>query len=118
MRGIDNKPADNTARNFTFHEQTPAYAATSTLVLEGVNKNFVKYAQLTGAMTINATVTELEQWDEVVIQLESDGSSRTVTLGTGFESSGTVVVAADQFATVIGYFDGTAIRIASREISA
>lgn len=118
MRGIENKPADNTARNFTFHSQEPAYAATSALVLNGANKNFVKYAQLTGAMTINATVTDLEQWDEVVIQLESDGSSRTVTLGTGFESSGNVVIPANQFATVVGYFDGTAIRVYSREISA
>jgi hypothetical protein len=81
---------------------------------------FFCYAQLTGAMTINAatTIARLSQWDEVVFILEADASQRIVTFGTGFVSSGTVTVTAAKGATVRGIFDGTAIRIYSREIYA
>ncbi len=117
-RNIENKPGHNKMDFQTINDQAPVYAATSALTLVGVSENRVKYAQLTGAMTINADVSELELFDKVVIMVETDATQRIVTLGTGFESSGTVTVPANQFATVVGYFDGTAVRICTREISA
>jgi hypothetical protein len=100
---------------------TQIYEATSIpLFLTGAAVQFFCYAQLTGAMTINAatTIARLSQWDEVVFILEADASQRIVTFGTGFVSSGTVTVTAAKGATVRGIFDGTAIRIYSREIYA
>jgi hypothetical protein len=86
-----------------------AYEATSIpLFAYGAAVQYFCYAQLTGAMTINAatTIARLSQFDEVV------------TFGTGFKSSGTVTIPADKGAVVRGIFDGTSIRITSREIYA
>lgn len=96
----------------------PVYAATSALVLVSSFYQYVSYAQLTGAMTINATVTNLLQGDKVEFWFESDASQRVVTFGTNFLSSGTVTIPASKGATVIGTFDGTNIRIHTREIYA
>lgn len=98
--------------------QTRAYAATDALTLLPAYVQYVNYAQLTGNMTINATTTNLQQFDEVLFLFEADGSARTVTFGTGFLSSGTVVVSLTKGATVRGIFDGTNIRIYAREIYA
>jgi len=98
--------------------QLVAYAATSTptLVANENNPLVVSYAQLTGAMTINAVVTKLKQFQPVTFLFSTDGTQRIVTLGTGFISSGTVTIAANKNAVVDGIFDGTSIRISSREI--
>jgi hypothetical protein len=98
-----------------------AYEATSIpLFATGAAVQYFCYAQLTGAMTINAatTISRLSQFDEVVFVFEVDASQRIVTFGTGFVSSGTVTITAAKGATVRGIFDGTAIRIVSREIYA
>jgi len=95
-----------------------AYASTSALTPVSAYKQIVNYAQLTGAMTINATVTNLNQWDELIFVFEADSSQRIVTFGTNFLSSGTVTVTASKGATVYAIFDGTNIRIMSREIYA
>jgi hypothetical protein len=95
-----------------------AYAATSALVLKAAYRQYVCYAQLTGAMTINATLTNLKQFDEIVFFFDNDATQRIVTFGTGFLSSGTVTIPISKGATVVGIFDGTAIRIVSREIYA
>jgi hypothetical protein len=98
---------------------TQAYAATSALVLKaGARIQHVCYAQLTGAMTINATVTNLQQFDEVVFHFSADGTNRVVTFGTNFVSSGTLTVTASKDATARGIFDGTNIKIVSREVGA
>lgn len=97
------------------------YEATSIpLFLTGAALQQFAYAQLTGAMTINAatTLANLSQWDEIIFFFDADGTQRIVTFGTGFLSSGTVTIPADKGATVRGVFDGTAIRITSREIYA
>lgn len=97
------------------------YAATSIpLFATGAALQHFCYAQLTGAMTINAetTVSRLTQWDEVVFWFEVDGTQRIVTFGTGFKSSGTVTIPADKGAVVRCIFDGTNLRVASREIYA
>jgi hypothetical protein len=97
---------------------TQVYASTSAWTARAAQVQHVCYAQLTGAMTINATVTDMLQFSEVVFYFATDGTQRIVTFGTGFISSGTVTIAASKNAIVKGYFDGTSIRIVSREIEA
>lgn len=97
------------------------YEATSIpLFATGAVLQIFNYAQLTGAMTINAatTLSRLSQWDEVIFVFEADGTQRIVTFGTGFKSSGTVTVPINLGARVRGLYDGTSICITSREIYA
>lgn len=95
-----------------------AYAATSALTLVDAFEQHVCYAQLTGAMTINATVSALKQFSKVYFHLGTDGTQRIVTLGTGFQASGTVTIPANKSAILQGVFNGTTIDIVSREIHA
>lgn len=100
---------------------TQIYEATSIpLFKKGAAVQYFCYAQLTGAMTINAatTLANLSQFDEIVFFFDTDGTQRIVTFGTGFLSSGTVTIPANKGATVRAVFDGTDIRITSREIYA
>lgn len=97
-----------------------AYAATSTPALaapEGLELNVV-YAQLTGAMTINATFPGLLQFQRVNFFFSTDGTQRIVTFGTGFVSSGTLTVPANKDAIVSAIYDGTNLRVTNREIQA
>lgn len=98
-----------------------AYAATSIpLFATGAAVQVFSYAQLTGAMTINAatTLSRLSQGDEVIFLFEADGTERIVTFGTGFKASGTVTIPINKGATCRGIYDGTSIRIYAREIYA
>lgn len=95
-----------------------AYAATSAWIGLAQQLHIVYYATLTGAMTINATVTDMLQSSEVVFVFDTDGTQRVVTFGTNFLASGTVTIPASKGAVVRGIFDGTNIRIYSREINA
>jgi hypothetical protein len=98
-----------------------AYAATSIPIFAtGAVFQVFNYAQLTGAMTINAatTIANLTQWDEVVFIFEADATERIVTFGTAFLASGTITIPISKGATARGIFDGTNIRITSREIYA
>lgn len=98
-----------------------AYEATSIpLFATGAVLQIFNYAQLTGAMTINAatTLSRLTQWDEVLFVFEVDGTQRIVTFGTGFKASGTVTIPADKGARCRGIYDGTSICIYAREIYA
>ncbi len=67
-----------------------AYAATLEMpaVKRKALKHFFQFAQLTGALTLNATniVTrgDYEEGDEVNILVTADGSARTITWGTLF----------------------------------
>ncbi len=97
---------------------TQVYAASSAWRPVAAQKQFVCYATLTGAMTINATLTDMLQFSEVCFIFANDGTERIVTFGTGFLSSGTVTIPISKGATVWGMYDGTAIRITSREIHA
>ncbi len=117
---------NGTYDNNTFEGQgrksvSQAYEATSIpLFATGSAVQYFCYAQLTGAMTINAatTIANLRQFDEVVFLFEVDGTQRIVTFGTGFKSSGTVTIPADKGATVRGIYDGTSVKIYAREIYA
>jgi hypothetical protein len=98
-----------------------AYEATSIpLFATGAVFQVFNYAQLTGAMTINAatTLANLTQWDEVLFVFEADATERIVTFGTGFKSSGTVTIPISKGARCRGIYDGTSICIYAREIYA
>lgn len=109
---------NNSFESKGFKAYTVAYAATSALELVDAKEQHVCYAQLTGAMTINATVTNLKQFSRVVFHFATDGTQRIVTFGTNFISSGTLTIAASKDATAEGWFDGTNIKITSREVQA
>lgn len=98
---------------------TQIYEATSIPIFaKGAALQHFCYAELTGAMTINAatTLANLSQFDEIVFHFGTDGTQRIVTFGTGFLSSGTVTIPADKGAVVRAVFNGTDIVITSREI--
>lgn len=97
---------------------TRAYTATDALTLQSSFEQHVCYAQLTGAMTINATLTNLVQFDRVVFHFSSDGTGRVVTFGTGFASSGTLTLVANRDATATAIYDGAQLKVISREICA
>lgn len=98
---------------------TQAYAATSAPVLKkGAFLQEVCYAQLTGNMTINADVSNLDQFDRVVFHLSSDTTSRTVTFGTGFVATATIAPAISKDARIEFEFDGTALREVTRWVGA
>jgi hypothetical protein len=108
---------DTTGRVITQDYQAKAFASTISVTATAQFTCF-NVAQLTGAATINAVVTNMYIGDEVTFLLAADGTNRIVTFGTNFLSSGTVTVTASKTATVKGVFDGTNIRICSREITA
>lgn len=96
------------------------YAATSAVTLNGVEGSDINicYAALTGAMTINATLTNLQQFQKVYFHFTADTTSRVVTFGTGFIiltslglTGATVTIPASSNGTVMGMFDGTSLGI-------
>ncbi len=100
-----------------------AYASTSVWVARAAFKQHVCYDSLTGAMTINATLTNLLQFDEVEFNFTADTSNRIVTFGTGFAqlvSNGmvgaTVTIPASLNGTVKCLFDGTSLRITNVDV--
>ncbi len=97
---------------------TQAYASTSAWRPVAAQKQYVCYASLTGAMTINATLTDMLQFSEVCFIFANDATERIVTFGTGFLASGTVTIPISKGATCYGVYDGAAIRIYAREIHA
>ena len=119
-RGWANRPKDNTGRTITREWVELAYAATIALTALKVNISHYFVAQLTGALTINATTTDFEDLDEVIFYFGTDGTQRIVTFGTKFLSSGTVTIPASKTAIVRGIYDKTldVIRITGREITA
>jgi len=99
--------------------ESPAYAASIEVTDQYAVRHVVTPAQLTGALTLNATaVTKAIVGDEYVFHFSTDGTQRIVTFGTNFLSSGTVTIPANKTATARGFFNGTAICITGREISA
>jgi hypothetical protein len=99
--------------------ESPAYAAAIEVTDQAAKKHIVSPAQLTGALTLNATaVTKHIVGDEFVFHFSTDGTQRVVTFGTNILSSGTVTIPANKTATARGFFNGTSICISGREISA
>lgn len=99
--------------------ESPAYAAAIEVTDQSAKRHVVTPAQLTGALTLNATaVTKHIVGDEFVFHFSTDGTQRVVTFGTNILSSGTVTIPANKTATARGFFNGTSICISGREISA
>ena len=99
--------------------ESPAYAASIEVTDQYASRHIVSPAQLTGALTLNATaVTKWIVGDEVVFHFSTDGTQRVVTFGTNILSSGTVTIPANKTATARGFFNGSSICITGREISA
>lgn len=97
--------------------QAPAYSATLTMV---TTKRLTTYqpALLTGALTINATVTSAIAGDLLYVSFIADGTNRVVTFGTNFQTSGTLTVTASKWGGASFVFNGTYWVAAGREISA
>lgn len=107
MARFSNLPNDdNTGRVLTYDFKKPAYASTLS-VTTNASKTFIEPAVLTGAMTVNAVVTNAQEYDELVVILLSDTTSRTVTFGTNFKTTGTIAPAISKSATISFVFDGT-----------
>ncbi len=98
---------DLTGQPFSRDLQSPAYAATLAVTTDS-GHTLLHPGSLTGAITINLTVTSAVEGDELKIILDADTSQRIATLGTGFVSAGTLTVAISKQATWTGIFDGTA----------
>lgn len=118
--GVISSITKTAADNQTFEAKgdkrfTQVYAATSAPVLKKAKFQEVYYAELTGAMTINADVSNLEQGDLVIFHFTSDATGRTVTYGTGFAgTAATQAVTLSKDANSTWVFDGTALREISR----
>lgn len=94
---------------FPFYEkQATAYAATIAATVSQFD-TFIQPAQLTGALTLNLTISaQVTPGAKLHLKLAADGSARTVTLGTGFNQGlASVVVAASKVAFLTFTYDGT-----------
>jgi len=97
---------DNTGRVLTYDFKKPTYAATLSINVNAY-RTYVEPTVLTGNCTINAVVTNVQEYDELIVILLSDTTLRTVTFGTNFKSTGTIAPAISKSATISFVFDGT-----------
>lgn len=122
MDGSTNAEATGAGRIYDY--QTPAYAATLNITTKQNRAvTLVKPATLAGNMTINVGVgsatTDPQIGDELKFLIKSDGSIRTVTLGTGLQgSAATIVTVANKTVSMTFMFDGTGWQEMSRAIQA
>lgn len=101
------KNEDNTGRVLTFAKLTPAYAASVTIVPNAA-KTYVIPADLTGALSLVATVSQSQDCDELVCVFKASGANRVVTFSTGFASAGTLTVLSGKSGSVTFVYNGTA----------
>lgn len=85
--------------------QTVAYGATTTIATTH-EETVIQFATLTGAMTLNATITDCYKGDKLFLQFVANGSERVVTFNTNFDANGALTVGASSYATVWFIFDG------------
>ena len=108
---------DNTGRVITYSYYNPAYAAT---LLVAPNDSSTSYIvqELTGALTINASLGTALPLDVITFLFNADTSNRVVTFGTGFSSAGTLTVTASKKGSASFVFDGVSFVERSRAITA
>jgi hypothetical protein len=111
--GID-KHNDNTGRVLTYGYLTPTFT-TTLKVTPNAYETIVATASLTGACTINATVTSCYAGDKLTFILQADTltAGRVVTLGGNFvykASGSTITVAANKRATISFIFDPNSLK--------
>jgi hypothetical protein len=117
LRFIAGAGQDNTFRTVTQDAQQPAYAATIAII-PTQQVTLVNPAQLTGALTMTATVTNLYIGDIVRCMFSADATNRVVTFSTGFAASGTLTVVASKFGFVEFMFNGTVLQEMGRALTA
>lgn len=119
--GVFNQGRDNTDRIVTNTFLQPAYSATIALSTN-TSKTLVAPATLTGALTVTASVgtstTAPYIGDVIEFQFVPDGTSRVVTFGTGFQSTGTLSVTTAKYATASFQFNGVAWIERARAVTA
>jgi hypothetical protein len=121
-RFIPGPGQDNTYRTVTRDYQNPAYAA-SLAIVTTAEKTLVKVGQLTGALTLTASVGSATNppfvGDEIEFLFGADSSSRTVTLSTGIAPSATtLVLVASKFGGLKLKFNGTIWQETDRSLTA
>ena len=98
--------------------QTPAYAATIAVTF-AKPKTVANFAQLTGAATVNATVTGFPMNAEVTMTFTNDANTRVVTWGTNIKgAASTLSVTASKKAVARFIFDGTDLVMISSSVTA
>lgn len=108
---------DNTLRAMTQDAKAVAFGSTIAIV-PSESENLFQVAQLTGAATVNATVSQLYIGDKVRVLLSADSTTRVVTFGTNFISAGTLSVTASKAAYIDFMFNGTALQEMGRTVTA
>lgn len=85
--------------------QTLTYASTKAVATTHA-ETIMQFASLTGAITINATVTDCYKGDKLYCQFATDGTARVVTFGTNFVTSSTLTIPASSWAESVFLFNG------------
>lgn len=93
-----------------------AYASTVTLT-PSMEETTYDFALLTGAMTVNVTLTPCYTADKMTLLFHANGSARVVTFNTGFTANGTLTVNASTYASVEFVFNGSKWQEVSRQSS-
>jgi hypothetical protein len=102
---------DNTARTLEYAYEEVAYAATKAIAPNAWETTYM-FAQLTGVVSITATLTSAKVGDTLKFLFNSDASARVVTFSTGFSPT------ASKRATAVFIFDGVSFVEQSRAVSA
>jgi hypothetical protein len=101
---------DNTSRILTNEVQNRNYAA-SIAVTAREASTLITVGQLTGALSLTigtGTATTAPYTGDIVRFLfGADGTGRVVTFSTGFQSAGTLTVAANKFGSASFTFNGS-----------
>lgn len=101
------KNSDNTGRVLTYGYSAISYDDTVT-VAPNAYETIYKYTTLTGNCIIYATETKCRVGDKVYFLFNlASGGARTVTFGTGFTASATMVVDSAQAASVTFMYNGS-----------
>lgn len=99
--------SDNTGRVLTYGYDAISYDDTVT-VAPNAFETIYKYTTLTGNCIIYATETKCRVGDKVFFLFNlASGGARTVTFGTGFTASATMVVDSAQAASVTFMYNGS-----------
>jgi len=86
--------------------QSPAYATPLAVTITD-QMTILKPAAMSGALTINLTISaEVKIGAKLVLRALSDGTARTVTFGTGFQS-GTMAGVISKTKAIEFTYDGT-----------
>lgn len=106
------KGTDNTERRVKRGYYAPAYAATITVTPHPANAHLLVVLALTGALTLNIGVgtstTPPMVGDTMKVYATSDGTTRTITWGTGIAAAAaTLAVTTAKYAVISLEFNGT-----------